>query len=130
MTAFLLDANVLIALVVAEHEHHKVSSAWLADVEGFSVCPVVEGALVRTLLRLGESGHTAQRLLAGIHQDPRCSFVPDSLSYREAGVSGLQGHRQVTDAYLVALAVHHDRLLVTFDGALAAQYPSSSLLLR
>ncbi len=107
MTRFLLDANVLIALVVAEHEHHEGASRWFADVDVFLVCPIVEGALVRTLLRLGESGHTAQRLLCGVRADARCTFVADSMSYRELDLGGL----------------------VTFDRALAGQNQSSPLLL-
>lgn len=129
MTRFLLDANVLIALVVAEHEHHEGASRWFADVDVFLVCPIVEGALVRTLLRLGESGHTAQRLLCGVRADARCTFVADSMSYRELDLGGLRGHREVTDAYLVGLAVYHDARLVTFDRALAGQNQSSPLLL-
>ena len=51
----LLDANVLIALTVQEHEHHERSAVWAATVDRFAVCPIVEGALVRFLVRLGES---------------------------------------------------------------------------
>lgn len=129
MTRYLLDANVLIALVVAEHEHHQSASIWVADADEFLVCPIVEGALVRTLLRLGESGHTAQRLLCDVRANPRCIFVPDSISFIELDLVGLQGHRQVTDAYLVGLAAGNDSLLVTFDRALADRNPSSALLL-
>lgn len=129
MTRFLLDANVLIALVVAEHEHHEVASEWFAAVDSFLVCPIVEGALVRTLLRLGESGTTAQRLLSGVRADSRCIFAADSISYAELDLSKLRGHRQVTDSYLVGLAARHDSLLVTFDRGLADQDQSSSFLL-
>ncbi len=129
MTRYLLDANVLIALVVAEHEHHQAASIWFADVDEFLVCPIVEGALVRTLLRLGESGHTAQRLLCDVRADARCTFVPDSISYGEFDLAGLRDHRQATDAYLVGLAAGNDSLLVTFDRALADRNQSSSLLL-
>ena len=51
---YLLDANVLIALTVAEHEHHERASTWAATVNRFAVCPIVEGALVRFLVRTGE----------------------------------------------------------------------------
>lgn len=52
---YLLDANVLIALTVQEHEHHARASTWAATVDRFAICPIVEGALVRFLVRLGES---------------------------------------------------------------------------
>jgi predicted nucleic acid-binding protein len=47
VTTYLLDADVLIALTVADHEHHARTSAWAAGITRFAVCPVVEGALVR-----------------------------------------------------------------------------------
>ena len=55
MTTYLLDANVVIALTVKEHEHHERVSAWAATVNRFAVCPIVVGALIRYLVRLGES---------------------------------------------------------------------------
>lgn len=39
----LLDANVLIALTVLEHEHHDRVTAWFASVHTFAVCPMVQG---------------------------------------------------------------------------------------
>ena len=53
MTVPLLDANVLVALTLAEHVHHERASVWLSGVDRFAVCPVVEGALLRFLLRMG-----------------------------------------------------------------------------
>ena len=58
---YLLDANVLIALTVAEHEHHDRASTWAATINGFAVCPIVEGALVRFLVRTGEGVDPAVR---------------------------------------------------------------------
>ena len=46
MTTYLLDANVLIALTVAEHEHHELVSSWAAGGQRIALCPVVEGSLV------------------------------------------------------------------------------------
>lgn len=123
MTRALLDANVLIALTLAEHEHHRRASAWFTTAEGVAVCPVVEGALIRFLIRMGESMTTATAVLAGVRAHPRCEFWPDSVSYLDADLSTVRGHRQVTDAYLVSLARHHGGLLVTFDRALAAAHP-------
>ncbi len=104
MTAALLDANVLIALVIAEHEHHDPASTRLGSADGFALCTIVEGALIHTLLRLGEVARTAHSLLAGVRADPRCVFMPDTLSYADTDLMSLQGHRQDTDLYLVELA--------------------------
>ncbi len=128
MTTFLLDANVVIALTVAEHEHHERATAWLTTVSRFAVCPLVEGALIRFLLRIGESMETAAAVLEGVRTSERCEFWPDSVSYTDVDVSTIQGHRQVTDSYLAALAGHGLGQLATFDRALAARHSESCVL--
>lgn len=129
MTTFLLDANVLIALTVAEHEHHQRASTWMADVSDFAVCPLVEGALVRFLVRLGESAATAGAILRAVNALPGCAFWPDSVSYVDARLGHIQGHRQVTDAYLASLAATHaDARLATLDRALADAHPDVVML--
>lgn len=128
MTDHLLDANVLIALAVSEHEHHERATTWLESVDSFALCPVVEGALVRFVLRLGESASTAAALLEGFHQHPGSEFWSDDLSYVDADLKGVRGHRQVTDAYLAALASAHHGRLATFDQALADLRPSDVFL--
>lgn len=128
MTTFLLDPNVVIALTVAEHEHHERATRWLATVGRFAVCPVVEGALIRFLLRVGESMETAAAVLAGVLAAERCEFWPDSVSYTVVDTLMIHGHRQVTDGYLAALARHNSGQLATFDQALAARHSESCLL--
>lgn len=128
MTTFLLDANVVIALTVAEHEHHERATTWLTTVSRFAICPVVEGALMRFLIRVGESTDTAAAVLAGLHASELCDFWPDSLSYAEMDTSAIHGHRQVTDSYLAALARHKAGRLATFDQALAARHADTCVL--
>lgn len=125
MTAVLLDANVLIALTIAEHEHHDPASDWLTTVERFAVCPVVEGALLRFLLRIGESATTASAVLAGVRASQRCDFWPDAVSYADVDLSTVCGHRQVTGSYLASLAQRQGTRLATFDAALAARHPGA-----
>lgn len=124
MTTYLLDANVAIALTIAEHEHHDRASDWLAGVASFAVCPVVEGALMRFVMRLGESGATARALAEGLRSHPRAEFWPDDVSYADIQLADLRGHRQVTDAYIAALAGSHGGLLATMDSGLAALRPA------
>ena len=123
MTPYLLDANVLIALTVSEHEHHERAAVWAEDTERFAVCPIVEGALVRFLIRIGERPRTALEVLRALHAMERCDFWGDSISYAEAALTHVQGHRQVTDAYLAGLAGARGGLLATFDEALAKSLP-------
>lgn len=120
----LLDANVLIALSVRDHSCHEAAHTWLATTHRIAVCPITEGALVRFLLREGESPSVAQAIVAAIRRLPACEFWRADLSYRDIDLTGVYGHRQVTDSYLVALASTRpaDRL-ATFDRALAARHP-------
>ena len=131
MTTHLLDANVLIALTVEEHEHHLSVVAWLTTVETVAVCPIVEGALMRFLVRIGESVSGATGALRLLHANPRCEFWPDSVSYADADTSEVRGHRQVTDAYLVALvAARGNARLATLDQALSKASPALTTLIK
>ncbi len=126
---YLLDANVLIALTVEEHEHHERATAWAASVDRFAICPIVEGALVRFLLRLGESATTAAEVVRRIHEMAACDFWVDSISYSDVDRGYVVGHRQVTDAYLVGLARANAATLATLDEGLVKSIPDYTVLL-
>lgn len=114
---------------MAEHEHHDRASQWLAGVTDFAWCPITQGALVRFLVRMGETPDTIRAVLAAVDDHPRGHWWPDDLSYTAADLRGVQGHRQVTDAYLASLARHHEGLLATTDQALATWRPGQCVLL-
>jgi uncharacterized protein len=126
--SYLLDANVLIALTVQEHEHHESATIWASTVDRFATCPIVEGALVRFLVRLGESAITATEVIQRIRDLPTCEFWPDSISYADIDLQHVVGHRQVTDAYLVSLARSRAAALATFDEALVSLFPGHTFL--
>lgn len=128
MSICLLDSSVLIALSVAEHEHFARCEAWIASQHRFALCPITEGALVRQILRLGDNTADALNILRHLHADDRCAFWPDSVSYVDADLGHVRGHRQVTDAYLVALARENEARLATLDRALAAAVPDTAFL--
>lgn len=115
----LLDANVLIALMISEHVHHDAAEDWLSDVKSFASCPITEGSLVRMLLREGQSADTAKTVVTALAKDKRHRFWPDDLPYSDVDMSGILGHRQVTDGYLAQLARKHKGRLATFDQGLA-----------
>jgi len=127
--SYLLDAGTLIALVIANHEHHDRAARWAAGVDGIALCPIVEGALVRFLVRAGEAQATAVAILSALYRSPRCDFWEDSLSYEVVELGHVVGHRQVTDAYLAALAKSRGSRLATFDRALAEAFPDSTELI-
>jgi toxin-antitoxin system PIN domain toxin len=130
VTTYLLDANVLIALTVQEHEHHQLVATWMSGVDRVALCPISEGSLVRFLVRIGESVAVAAEVLRLLHAHPNCEFWPDSVTYAEADLSGVHGHRQVTDAYLVALvAARAPARLATLDEALCQLRPDLTALI-
>jgi uncharacterized protein len=120
VSAVLLDANVLIALIVEEHVHHGHAEAWfITSGTGFATCPITQGSLMRLLLREGQSAEAARSVLQEVAANPRHEFWPDNASYDNIPIAGIIGHRQVTDAYLAHLARSYSARLVTFDQALA-----------
>ncbi len=125
----LLDANVLVALSVDDHVHHVAATAWRDGLrEPYATCPVVQGALVRFALREGASTDEARRLLADLDADPHHEFWPDDLPYSAVQMSGVVGHRQVTDAYLAQLARARGARLATLDRGLAALHTDAAVL--
>lgn len=115
----LLDANVLIALTIADHEHHREVMTWWGEGRAMATCPITQGALLRFCLRVGVPPMDAMALLDSVTSSDHHRFWPDDLEFDLDMINGLQGHRQVTDAYLVALAVHGGGVLATLDRGLA-----------
>ncbi len=124
----LLDVNVRIALLDPNHTFAERANAWFArEQPAFATCPIVDNGVVRILCSPGCS--TRMRLPAaaiGAMLAAACAkndhaFWPDDLSLRDPGqidTTRLHGPRQITDAYLLALAVAHGGCFATFDGAL------------
>ncbi len=126
MTTALLDGNVLIALTVSEHVHHGKAWGWFDPRnDRFATCPITQGTLLRYLMRAGETAQVALGALHQIVELPQHVFWPDEIGYGASMMTGVIGHRQVTDAYLVELASHFGGSLVTLDRGLAALHGDS-----
>lgn len=115
----LLDGNVLVALVVAEHVHHAAARAWFRRVGQFATCPTVQGTLLRLLIRQGMSTPDARETLAAVTGHAHHVQWLDDLSYLEIDLSRILGHRQVTDAYLAGLARARQGRVATLDRGFA-----------
>lgn len=122
-TTHLLDGNVLVALVVPDHVHHDAAREWFQGAAHFATCPTVQGTLLRMLLRSGTGIATAHDALAAVLAHPAHRQWLDDLTYAEVDLSHVFGHRQVTDAYLAALARSRGGRIATFDRGLAAAAP-------
>jgi hypothetical protein len=128
----LLDANVLIALGDRDHVHHTAARHWFErqGSQGFATCPITQGALVRLLLQRGFPARGgALEILRTFVAHPAHHFWPDELGYQDIRWDGVMGHRQVTDAYLAALARRRQGRLATLDKGLAALHPDVAELL-
>ena len=126
---FLVDANVLIALTIDDHVHHERAASWVVDAGVIAGCPVVEGALVRFLVRAGEAAWTAGALVRQLRTLPTYEWWPDDVSYADLDLRWVSGHRQVTDAYLVGLARARSGVLATLDERLSRAHPDGVLLI-
>jgi len=120
----LLDGNVLVALLSDSHVHHAAAERWFVEHDvPFATCPITQGTLLRILINLGGlDSLAAAAVLARLVEHPRHRFWPDAIGYADVRWRGVVGHRQVTDAYLAALARHFEGRLVTFDRGLGAMH--------
>lgn len=125
MTVYLLDVNVLIALVDPSHVQHEPAHAWFEQVgrHGFATCPVTENGLLRIV------GHPkypnspgspaiVMASLASIRALEGHVFWPDDVTLadrRHVDPARLSSHAQVTDSYLLALAKAHGGRLASMD---------------
>ena len=131
MSTLLADGNVLVALTVVEHVHHDLAVDWFATAEpDLATCPITQGTLLRFLLREGQTAVEAVHVLDGIRSQAWHTFWPDAIGYDASHLGGVIGHRQVTDAYLVALAHHHGGRVATLDRGLAVLHGESVHLLN
>jgi toxin-antitoxin system PIN domain toxin len=123
--SFLLDVNLLMALLWENHDHHQIARAWLRRVTNFTTCPVSQLGFARVsshpLLGYSMSPDQAFGILRRFLSDSRHRFLPDDLSCEDRVVRTdlMGGANQVTDHYLVALARQHGLTLATFDEPLA-----------
>ncbi len=120
----LLDVNVLIALLDAGHVHHALAMSWLEREisHGWASCPITQNGCIRIISQPSypspiPAAQVARRL-AEAAADASHAFWSDDISLLEPGVidwAHVLGHRQVTDAYLLGLAVRHGGRFATFD---------------
>lgn len=117
MTRVLLDVNVLIALMDPDHVAHERVHAWAARglAGGWATCALTQNGFARVLSQPSYPSpvlpSAAIALLAEATQDPRHEFWPCDLELTQAPIvaARILGHRQITDTYLLGLAVSRGR---------------------
>ncbi len=120
----LLDVSLLLALFDGDHSHHPKAGRWWAGDHhhGWASCPLTQNGFVRIISGIGYPRplRTAdavvllgEQIELGGHE-----FWHDGISLLDTNIfdhSHILGPKQLTDVYLLALAVKNGGRLVTFD---------------
>lgn len=121
---FLLDVSVLIALHYPDHiAHERVSESFRADWGyDWASCPITENGFFRVISQPGFPADVtledARAVFAETISQSQHTFWSDDISLRDPALfdwGHIQGHRQITDIYLIGLAARHDGKFVTLD---------------
>ena len=130
MKGYLLDTNMLIALFWPSHAQHQLAARWFGRHRSkrWASCPLTESGFVRIVSnpafsRDAVSPRDAATLLAANTAADDHVFWPDEVPFADASAFAgprLVGHQQVTDAYLLGLAIKRGGMLATLDEGIAA----------
>ena len=123
----LLDVNVLIALLDSDHASHESAIGWFSKHarEGWASCPITQNGCIRIMSNQGYPNPlpvqaVIERLAEACNEDIH-EFWSDEVSLLDSNLvdsTRIHGPRQLTDIYLLALAVRHAGRLVTFDSGI------------
>lgn len=124
MSRALLDVNVLLALLDSDHVEHQRAQEWLnAEIQtGWASCPITQNGFVHVISQPRYPSPVPPAVAADLLEQA-CStahheFWPCDMSLldgRTVSWTRIHGPRQVTDAYLLALATARGGRFVTFD---------------
>lgn len=126
---FLLDVNVLIALIDPAHVSHDAAHLWFEETgnSAWATCPMTENGVIRIVGHASypnTPGSTAEvaAIVGEMCKLPGHVFWPDGLSLIDdphVDSSQVLTSAQVTDTYLLALARSNGGQLATFDRRLS-----------
>ena len=120
----LLDVNVLVALFDANHSLHAQAMRWFGEhgEAGWASCPITQNGCIRVMSqpaypeRMPVIAVVERLRQATTHRSHE--FWPDDASILDAAridATRIHGPAQLTDVYLLALAVSRAGRLVTLD---------------
>lgn len=125
----LLDVNVLIALFDPDHIHHISAAGWFEKQgpAGWATCPITQNGLLRIMSQPRyPNPFSIPELISRLKTAVESKYhhlLPDDISLLDRGrveQTMLLSSSQLTDVYLLALAVKHDCLFATFDNSIPA----------
>ena len=124
----MLDVNVLLALMDKDSIHHRAALGWWRTErdKGWASCPLTQNGFVRIACQgrypLRPTAAQAIALLRMQLGQASHEFWPDDISIADGALfdsNRILGPKQITDVYLLALAVKNGGRLVTFDRAIS-----------
>jgi len=129
----LLDVNLFVALAWPSHVHHGLAHRWFrrAHEDGWATCPLTQSGFVRVscnrlVLPEPATPRDAVLLLRELVELPGHVFWSDDVSIARSdafALGRLTGHRQITDAHLLALATQRGGRLATLDRKIGTLLP-------
>jgi toxin-antitoxin system PIN domain toxin len=123
----LLDVNVLIALLDADHASHAAAMSWFKDhaAEGWASCAITQNGCIRIMSNPSYPQpllvQAIVKRLANACREQVHRFWAEEVSIldsRFVDVTRIHGPRQLTDIYLLALSVRNEGRFVTFDSTI------------
>jgi toxin-antitoxin system PIN domain toxin len=136
VASHLLDVNALIALIWEEHQFHDTMATWFARhaKRGWATCAITQSGFVRVMNQPGLTNpvRTMAELAEALKQNlmhPGHELLPLDFDFAEVLArcsGGVVGHRQVTDAYLLAAAMRAGMKLLTFDSGVGSLLASDA----
>lgn len=125
---YLLDVNILIALIDPAHVAHETAHEWFADEghKGWATCPITENGVIRILgnprYPNSPGSPAAAAIVRQLRAHPGHEFWPDTFSLLDPAhvdADQLLSASQFTDSYLLGLAIAQGELLATLDRRLS-----------
>lgn len=121
---YLLDVNILVALFDPGHVHHRSVARWFSSPGlQWGVCAFSEAGFLRVSTGTAAGRRTLEQavnIIKSFSNDPNFSYWPIRstwTSLTEPFQGRVYGHQQITDAYLLGLAIKENGVLVTLDKA-------------
>lgn len=137
MSVALLDVNVLVTLLWSPHALHRAAMKWFLQNSrhGWATCSLTQAGFVRVISNpsvdaAAPSPAKALGLLKlSTESNPYHRFWGDAIPITAIEPdlrNRIRGHNQITDAYLLAMSIHHNSTLVTFDARMQSLAPKGS----
>jgi toxin-antitoxin system PIN domain toxin len=123
VTPYLLDVNLLLALTDPMHVHHESAHRWFAEKgrQDWATCPLTENGFIRVASHPTYPNRPGDvpavlAILRRLCEAPGHHFWTEDISILEIlEPDAIIPHSQITDVYLLGLAVHKRGKLATMD---------------